>query len=120
MAYSDRIEVPTKNVRDIARVFGYKKRKVWIEPCESVTLRGTNWSGGSRSVYTPMNLADLRVDSRKADEFGRHAPWNNPYDGAEVPLSNGLAMVRTGHFCGRESQMVIYVHPSNMPALLPS
>ena len=113
-----RVEIPAKNVREITNLFGYKKRKVCIVATESVTLSGLNWSGGSRSVYTPIRLDNFQVDASKAEELGRPAPWVNPYAGMEVPLRDGYAIVKTGHFCGQTATMTIYVHPNNMPMLI--
>lgn len=114
----NRVEIPTKQVREIAKEFGYRKRKVSIVATETVTLRGVNWSGGTIREYTPLSLSSGNAAHSVRGKFSRAAPWNNEYEGLEVPLADGLAIVETGFFCGHKSQMTIYVHPSNMPALI--
>lgn len=113
-----RLTIPTKDVRSIAKLIEYRKRKIVIAPVTSVTLRGLNWSGGTRYEYTFMNLqAALQGDESavKTPEFSIAPPWDNPAEGAEIQLEPGQAIVSHGHFCGKAMTATIYVHPSDMP-----
>lgn len=110
------ITVETKQVATIARAVDYRRRKVWIQPCEHMTMQGVNWSGGSRNTYTAI---DLETGRQATPNTGAPAPWNNPFEGLEVAIPKGIVIVRTGFFCGKPSMMTIYVHPENMPKLLP-
>ena len=120
------MEIPTKAVSDIAKALGYRRKKVCVYASESVTLHDLNWSGGTRSQYHALKLSNLENYQEISDIvrsrtfLNEPAPWNNAYEGAEVPLAPGLAIVRTGTFCGKESLMAIYVHPADMPKLLPA
>lgn len=111
-------EIPTKQVAALAAALGYRKRKVVVHAAETVTLYNLNWDGGSRNVYSAVRLADMATDTKAT--FGRPAPWENPYEGAKVPLAPGLAIAKTGTFCGKPSTLCLYVHPADMPKLLPA
>jgi len=112
------IEIPTKMIKALADALGYRKRKVIVRAAEEVTLYGLNWDGGSRNQYHAVRLDDFAVRSKSA--MNVPAPWKNAYEGAKVPLIPGLAVAKTGTFCGKESVMTLYVHPSVMPQLLPA
>jgi len=112
------IEISTNQVKVLAKALGYRKRKVSIHVTENVTLQDLNWSGGSRSEYHAVRLSDFAVADKPGMNFP--APWANKYEGAKVPLAPGLAIAETGYFCGRESVMRLYVHPADMPKLLPA
>lgn len=114
------LKIPTKQVASIVRAAAknYRKRTVSVVPTESVTLHDLNWSGGTRSEYATVEIATLR---RIGDLSRYHmmAPWNNPAEGATLPIVPGVIVVRTGFFCGKESEATLYVHPADMPKTLP-
>ena len=110
------IKRDAKEFSVLCRAVGYRKKSVYICPAKSVTITGVNWSGGSRSIYHGADLVSGNVNT--ATQFGRPAPWANPYEGSTVELVPGKAILKTGTFCGKDSIMFIYVHPDNMPALL--
>lgn len=112
------IEIPTKQVAALAKTLGYRKRKVFVRAAEEVTLYGLNWDGGTRNEYNAVRLDDFAVSSKPGMNFP--APWDNAYEGAKVPLIPALAIAKTGVFCGKESVMTLYVHPSVLPQLLPA
>ena len=96
----------------------YHGMKVKIQAAERVTLSDLNWSGGTRSQYRGCTL-----DGRKtggADTGNMQPPWANQYEGAVVPIPPGMCLVMHSHFCGKDSGLTIYVHPSDMPKYLPS
>lgn len=115
----DSIKVSPRDVAAIIRATfpGYKGRKVAIRPVESVWFHDVNWSGGSRNQYRACTL-DGRPTEKQPDT-GARAPWDNPYDGLRVPTAQGFCIVEHCMFCGKDLGLRIYVHPSDMPKLLP-
>ena len=98
---------------------GYRKRKVRVVAAESVTLCDLNWSGGTRSQYRAHAIATAR-EVGNVDRYNAFAPWDNPAEGARLPVPPGAIVIRTGFFCGKESMATIYVNPADMPRLLPA
>jgi len=95
----------------------WRGRKARVRPVESMTLHDLNWSGGTRSQYVAIELATLR---RAAGEhMNMPAPWANPFEGKQIALAPGLAIVEHCIFCGKDLGCTIYVHPADMPRLLP-
>lgn len=115
---TNNIEIPTKQIKALADALGYRKRKVIVLATEEVVMYGLNWDGGSRNEYHAVRLDDFAVSSKPQMNFP--APWKNTYEGARVALLPGLAVAKTGTFCGKESVMTLYVHPASMPKLLPA
>ena len=91
----------------------YKRRTVYIQATESVTLHDLNWSGGTRSEYRAVKLSGERMGS--SARYNAMAPWDNIAEGKTIPLPQGAIMVCGGHFCGKESLLRLYVHPADMP-----
>lgn len=50
--------------------------------------------------------------------FSAPAPWINPVEGKTVELSPEVLIVEHSIFCGKDSGITVYVHPSVMPKLL--
>jgi len=101
----------------LRNIGGYHGRKFNAVVCESVTITGTNWSGGSRSRYTGVG-----VNGRIGRSFGGSdmpAPWNNPVEGTEFAIPPGLIVVEHSIFRGKDLGLTFYVHPSNAAAMLP-
>lgn len=110
------VELPIKIISSVAQQVGYRRRKFRLVVCESVTLQDLNWSGGTRNEYHGVNLETNDVSS--APKINRPHPMNNESEGARVALRSGVAILRTGYFCGQVSMATLYVHPSNAPALI--
>lgn len=91
------------------------KRKVFVKATEKVRFTGLNWCGGSKSEYSAVNLQTGRSVYRN---MGYAAPWDNEFEGMEVAVPEGVAIVEHGHSCGKPMTIKIYVNPSNMPKLL--
>lgn len=98
---------------------GYDGKKFSARVAESVTVPSDAglWSGGSRDVYSLVELAS----------GVRHPmPGQNtsPFDGARqertVTLKPGFTVVRHTIFCGKDMGLTFYVHPDNAAALLPA
>jgi len=114
------LEVPTKDVAQIIKATfpSYRKRKVHIRACETVSLQDLNWSGGTRSEYRACTLDGKSLGG--LDRFNAMAPWDSrQIEGVSLPLMAGAVVVRGGHFCGKESTITIHVHPADMPKYLP-
>jgi hypothetical protein len=108
-----------KAIETIVRLFpSYRKRDVCLRAVEKVSFHDLNWCGGTRAQYTAISLANGAA--RTMSNWNALAPWANPYEGASVALQPGCAIVETGHFCGKESPMRVYVHPADMPKLIGS
>lgn len=95
----------------------YRRKKVYIRASETVTFSDLNWSGGTRSEYRACTLAGEPRGSM--DKYHALAPWDpRQVEGATAPIAPGCCVVRGGYFCGKESLLAIYVHPSDMPKYL--
>jgi hypothetical protein len=117
---SNSVELSPKDVAQIIRATfpAYRKRKVWVRATESVTLLDLNWSGGTRSEYRACTLDGKALGN--TDKYNAMAPWDaRQIEGVSLPIMPGACVVRGGHFCGKESVLTIYVHPSDMPRYLP-
>lgn len=117
MFYSNRIECPAKDFAEICKQVGYRKRTLNVEAKSQVTLMDLNWSGGTRYVYSIVDLSTMQVVKNTLD-YSKLAPWRNPAEGATVPIPPGFAVFQHGDFCGKPSSGTIYIHPDNMPALI--
>lgn len=112
-------QVATRNFRLRHHFPGYRKRVVNVVPTTRVTVCDLNWSGGTRSEYFGITFSGLAFDVRSMSSWNTPAPWNNAREGTTVNLAPGTAMVRTGYFCGKESTLTIYVHPSDLNVFAP-
>jgi len=94
----------------------YRKQQAYLIVCERVTLSDTYWDGGSRSEYAAVNLTTGRHAGAP-----QYAPpqFGGPRTAPEVDLPAGVAIVRTGTFCGKPATAAVYVNPANMAKLLP-
>lgn len=93
----------------------YRKHDCILHPTETVTLSGTYWSGGSRSTYTAVNIAtgmSSGAPQYNPPQFG--GPQSDP----QVSVPEGIAIVKTGTFCGKTAAATIYLNPANMAKLL--
>jgi hypothetical protein len=112
--YLEPNDVPSR----LRGVMGYSGRKFQANITTEVTFTGTNWSGGSRSRYTAVRLAD--GECGKA--FGGSdmpAPWSNPVEGKTVEIPAGVVIVEHCLFQGKDLGLTFYVRPENASAMLP-
>lgn len=91
----------------------YRKRKVYLRAAENVTLYDLNWSGGTRAEYRTCTLDGRGIGNTSA--YSQLAPWNNYAEGKTLPIPQGFAVVRGGHFCGKAATLAIMVNPADMP-----
>ena len=106
------------NVQRLARaVFpSYRGRKYSFQVADSVALTGTYWDGGSRSSYGGVNLSNFQAASLPQFDPPQHG---GPIQTPEVEVQPGMAVVEHSIFCGRDTGITFYVHPSDAPQLLP-
>lgn len=115
------LELPMRDFAALVRVAdatAARKRKVFVYPRGSVTFQDLNWSGGTKSEYTAIELAT----GKKVGDMSRWNmtwPGDNKAEGATIDVPPGVVVVRTGWFCGKTSTPSIYCNPADMPALLP-
>ncbi len=107
------------DVRDMIRAAdpAYRKTSARIHVTDSVTLSGTYWDGGSRDTYTAVNLS-----TRRAISAPQYDPpqAGGPQAAPTVTLPAGVAIVRTGVFCGKPATATVYVRAADIAPLLPS
>jgi len=106
------------NIQRLARaVFpSYRGRKYSFQVADSVALTGTYWDGGSRSSYGGVNLSNFQAASLPQFDPPQHG---GPIQTPEVEVRPGMAVVKHSIFCGRDTGITFYVHPSDAPQLLP-
>ncbi len=110
-------------IRDIAKVAypSYTGKKFRIETRETIDVRSC-WDGGSRDYFTFVQVTGEGVV--RGFEVGQQSAFDRPIHGAEsVKLDTvpGLVCVRHSIFCGKDTGLTIFIHPSMMnPALLPA
>jgi hypothetical protein len=92
----------------------YRKQKAALYARESLALSGTYWDGGSRNTYTAVDLSTLRAVA--APQFD--PPQFGGGDTRTVAIPEGIAIVRTGVFCGKTAYAAVYLNPANMARLL--
>ncbi len=101
--------ITAKSVPLVKKLFpSYRKKNVFLTAATGVNLTDLNWSGGSRSEYTVVDL-DTGVMSGVGDHMA--APWDNADENRRVNITPRQIIVKTGMFCGKPSTMSITVHP---------
>jgi hypothetical protein len=94
----------------------YRKRDAFLRVTSQCTLSGTYWDGGSRSTYHAVDISTGRVlpaPQYNPPQFG--GPRTDP----TVDIPDGVAIVRTGVFCGKTATATVYVNPNTAAPLLP-
>lgn len=112
---TDSIRVKKPDIAPILEVTfsDYHGRKFRVVPTERVTFYDTNWGGGTRNYYIAVQLESGRVSIPNIP-----APWNNPMEGATVDVPEDVVIVEHSIFCGQDTGITIYAHPSRLPKLL--
>lgn len=93
----------------------YKGRTFSVAPLTFPFSCRSYWSGGSRTSYAVVNLAE---------EKAKAVPQNgSPFDGGELKaegLPAGYAIASHSIFCGKDMGCTLYVLPENLnPRMLP-
>ncbi|MHC4120987.1 MAG: hypothetical protein ACYSWO_26160 [Planctomycetota bacterium] len=91
-----------------------RKRSVFVTITESGTDNAnTWWDGGSRRVLSRLDLA--------TGEIVGIAGTNPPQFGGKVvdiPMARGYVIIDCGTFCGKPATPRLYVHPSDVGAVI--
>jgi hypothetical protein len=90
----------------------YTGNKFSLVHAETLWIYDTNWSGGSRNEYKFVNTKGAVL------ELVAPAPWNNPYEGADIKLPMGVLAVVHTYFRGRDCGITIYANMSYLPKWL--
>lgn len=118
----DRKTIKLKEYPEILRIVraadsSYKKHDAIVVTTDSLELTGTYWDGGSRSSYTAVDLATCR--SKGAPQYDP-PQFGGPRVAPTVVIPDGVAIVRTGTFCGRTAVAFVYVNANNVTKFLPN
>lgn len=97
----------------------YSGNKFRAEPCESVVIPSDAglWDGGSRTVYTAIELHSGRVVALPGQQS---APWDANRTERKIELKPGFAIVAHRMFRGTDLGLTFYVHPVDVAALIPT
>lgn len=91
--------------------------RIRVQDTITIPADAGTWSGGSRTLYSAVELATGRavplVDTMSA-------PWAPDRQTRTSPMKPGIAVVETGHFCGKPAGTTFILHPDNAAALLPA
>jgi hypothetical protein len=96
--------------------YGYRKHRVTIYPCESVTIREPYWSGGSIEAHFTITTG-TRAGQFEPRREHLSVPSNGfPQFGGErtVDVLHGRAVVTGGTFQGKPRSWSIYMHPNDV------
>ena len=108
--YLDRKDLPPQ-LRSLGN-----RIKVVLTPTVAMPADAGTWSGGTREVYSALELATGSVVSI-TDTFS--APWDARRQSREITLKPGYAILVTGSFCGKPAVPYLYCHPESAALALP-
>ncbi len=97
----------------------WKGRKVWVQFSPEVLIYDLNWSGGTKNTYIAVGVDGKMIPVPDAP------PWGNPYEDKKVALPTSdskslFVMVQHVLFCGKDSGVIIFAHPSLKTHLIKS
>lgn len=113
------VKVKKADIRNILRATfpEYKGRKFFVIPKQEVTVYNLSYDGGTRSRYRSATL--------EGEKLGNLDKYNTPYglpsigEGQTTAIPQGTALVEHTIFQGQDAGLRIYIHPNDMPKLLP-
>ena len=83
-----------------------RKRTATVVVTDSVTITDTEWSGGSRYVYSAIDpLSGCGLEPHSEDKPSGGFP---SFEAGRKVLEPGRAVVKTGTFCGKPAGLYIY------------
>ena len=91
---------------------GYRGRKISVVFTEKVRFSNLYWCGGSHADYMALR-SDGSVRGLQTDD-----PWKDKREGSCVDLPDGVIVVKHEFFCGKDTGITIYAHPSLAPKWL--
>ena len=95
----------------------YRGRKFKVIASGRVFFSDLNWSGGSRSQYRACTLDGKLTGTM--DKYNHAHPWDHQAEGKTCEIPRGACVVRHSIFCGKDTGLTVYIHPEDMPKLLP-
>jgi len=95
----------------------YRKREARLLVQPEIDLYGTYWDGGTRYSYTAVDLVTGR--SKGAPQFDP-PQFGGPATTPRVSIPQGVAIVKTGMFCGKTATAYVYINPADAAPLLPA
>jgi len=109
--------VSSKQVKHLIKATfpNYRKRTVFIKQAEKTTIHDVNWSGGTKSEYRACSIDGRPLETTV--NMGVPAPWDNPYEGLEINIPQGMVVVQGGYFCGKAATLFITINPLDIPLL---
>jgi hypothetical protein len=93
----------------------YRKQNCFVHVSTECTLSGTYWDGGSRSTYVAVNLSTKR--SAGAPQYDP-PQFGGPQRDPKCAIPAGIAIVKSGTFCGKTAIAQIFIHPDNVAKFL--
>ena len=93
---------------------GYRKHKAIIRACESITLSGGYWDGGSRTTYSAATLAGQDIPLRYNTA---PAMFNGGAPDRVVVLEPGVVVLSAGTFCGKPATVTLHALPETLAQL---
>ena len=111
----------------------YRKLKVTFSVFNGGIHINSYWDGGSKDEYRIVELATIRSHGSPSSshpyfDVARHGLAYAEDESISVDrvgnvtlkrLPSGFCIVSAGTFCGKPATAHLYVHPDNMPRLLP-
>ena len=116
------IPVVLKHSPEVKRIIlaadaSYRKREARLLVQTEVDLYGTYWDGGTRNTYTAVDMITGR--SKGAPQFDP-PQFGGPATTPRVAIPQGVAIVKTGVFCGKTATAYVYINPADAAPLLPA
>lgn len=94
----------------------YKRHTAMVFVRDRITLNDTFWDSGTRYTYTAVHIL-----TKRAGGAPQYDPpqFGGPREAPTVSIPEGVAIVKTGTFCGKTAEAYVYVQEANLTKLLP-
>lgn len=92
-----------------------RKRKAFVRSTDSKTIY-SYWSGGSKDEWSAVKDGKLVDLPPHAGAPGHERPID--FAGVEVELTDGMFLVKGGHFCGKPATPAVYANEATIQTLL--
>lgn len=101
---------------------GYKGRTYKLRVTDHRMHLQSYWSGGSRSWFQVIRLADMQAVSIPENGSG-FTEVDKTFGHAGLPIhvpAPGFAVVEHSHFSGKDCGLTVHIHPDNATKFLPA